>query len=849
MPNFFLPVATLPLGFEGPQISIDLVALVPPTGLDRHLTFICTGNFIGVVAVEGSTDNANWSVLTEFISGIDADDEPGPKLEFSPQITDNATVRFLRANVRGQIIEITKISVAGEQNCDCASSISENLINGGTALVVGEIVRLFGANLTVIRSKADIPANAAGTIGVTRDAIPAAATGAVINAGMATMLLDAALVPVVGDTLYISAVTAGRATNVPPVNAYAVGTIKDTSLYATTNTVVADFTVPASITSSTANEVAMWDINSSRFFLIDYDGGNDANVGFTDVFPIVPAGLAKKTFEGFKTIFPRLGNGRSAYIIIKNRAAGATYLKVDGVTAAPFNLSNTVGYNFLSITGSTDLTLSTTDFVRRGFITASAGPNGDGSFTVDVGPTTTTFPVVGGGLLADPGLVGFRIRFTSGAQINKIARINGNTAIVITTSDSLPGAPVAGDTFMIERAGVRFSTYVDNVICNGAGAPITAYGIATTVSMKLGSLGSGTCQYSYMEQLAVDGAAVTLNDGSQFVTVAYLRSASTVQFQCYNLFCVGTTLLHTVGESSFDSVKLGAGFTGFYNRPGTTVICQSLELIGGVGAARTGSEFGSSTIGNVKARLNGTLKIKGNIQVRCVDVNNCAGVPCFSFLSVGSVARLDEVVSSIGGNTDVVVDVTGSVGSTVELGTESGVTATATLGDIRLSGPAITSIAALATVGVRDNFGNNVIAAAGFSSLCALFSNQSGSALLVGNIVRSNGTTGQITKAKADTAVNATGVRAVAITPAASAANGYFAAAEELWIKFDGAPTINNMSYLSDVNSGQARDTPPTLAATNQKLRLGYIGKVSGTLGLVAWRPELVPITSDGVAP
>ncbi|MCI0556013.1 MAG: hypothetical protein L0287_34150, partial [Anaerolineae bacterium] len=99
--------------------SIDTWNLVPSTGLDSNLTFICEGNFIGVIAIEGSPDNSSWSVLTQFQSDIDADGNPGPDLGFEPKYVSNATVRYLRLKVNGRIIRSTSITVAAEQNCDC----------------------------------------------------------------------------------------------------------------------------------------------------------------------------------------------------------------------------------------------------------------------------------------------------------------------------------------------------------------------------------------------------------------------------------------------------------------------------------------------------------------------------------------------------------------------------------------------------------------------------------------------------------------------------------------------------------------------------------------------------------
>ena len=98
---------------------------------------------------------------------------------------------------------------------------------------------------------------------------------------------------------------------------------------------------------SNPGNVADWDLTLTRYFLVDYDGGDDANTGYVDAAAgatIVPTGLAKKTINaGLMDILPRTGNGRKCVVLVKNRAAGATYLDADGVTASDVDLSACTG--------------------------------------------------------------------------------------------------------------------------------------------------------------------------------------------------------------------------------------------------------------------------------------------------------------------------------------------------------------------------------------------------------------------------------------------------------------------------------------------------------------------------
>lgn len=126
-------------------------------------------------------------------------------------------------------------------------------INGsGSALVHGELVRTSAIN-TVTRAQADIPlhlvgfigANGSGTIGV-------GGSANIFTAGAAIdVLLEPGLTVSAGQTVYISAVVAGRGTNVAsvPGTITPVGTIRDTRAYARTGIVVVSLAIAAGIVS------------------------------------------------------------------------------------------------------------------------------------------------------------------------------------------------------------------------------------------------------------------------------------------------------------------------------------------------------------------------------------------------------------------------------------------------------------------------------------------------------------------------------------------------------------------------------------------------------------------------
>lgn len=170
--NNFLTVATLAAGSEGAQAAIDLISLVPPTGLERDLTFICHGNFTGEIVIQGSPTAAgdDFDVVTQFDAGISANGNPLEGTIEQITTTTNVVVRRLRAFVRGRILGPTSITVAGQQNCDCSSG------GGGTGATGPQ-----GAQ------------GAAGADGVTGATGPQGATGAGSAFGAASQMIQTSL--------------------------------------------------------------------------------------------------------------------------------------------------------------------------------------------------------------------------------------------------------------------------------------------------------------------------------------------------------------------------------------------------------------------------------------------------------------------------------------------------------------------------------------------------------------------------------------------------------------------------------------------------------------------------------
>jgi hypothetical protein len=152
---------------------------------------------------------------------------------------------------------------AGLLNPAGTLSPSEVVTNAAaTPLLAGEVVRING-DATVTRAQANTEANATGVVGVTLRGIPVGTPGRIVNSGYAFVLLEVGLTPVAGDPLWLSAATAGRATNVVPSIPLGLGVIKDASLYAATGGVLVDLSIAAtSLTDELVSGAPLGDANT-----------------------------------------------------------------------------------------------------------------------------------------------------------------------------------------------------------------------------------------------------------------------------------------------------------------------------------------------------------------------------------------------------------------------------------------------------------------------------------------------------------------------------------------------------------------------------------------------------------
>jgi hypothetical protein len=629
--------------------------------------------------------------------------------------------------------------------------------------------------------------------------------------------------------------------------------------------------------------VATWSASLVRYFLLDYDGGNDANIGYIDAAAgstLVPAGLAIKTFEQLFLIIAKLGAALPAVILVKNRAAGATYLQKDGITASDVDLSGLVGYASLDIRGSTDLTNSATDRVVAGAIQGDVGPGGGGVWTCAGGATTTVFSISAGALAAEPADIGMRVRFTGNVTAgltNVTAYISANTNTQITVGAAIT-APAAGDTFTIEIPGVRVNTLC---LASSPGARgitaramrLTAVGIAavrdSANSFVVG--GSGDTQVSFCETIGTANVTHAVIEAMQSLTVqkTYTDETNTARVVGFGLrvrgdFLISDVFMLTCTEFAAISTTATAAATrvqrvlsgqfgtlgGYIGRSTTYVQCgfapshpnnQVLLIGGGRNAAAIAMRCIGAQIFNACGVALAGIDVTGAGATGAITISNPTNVFSVNF----------DRISGSTGNTGVGLDLLGASRTQLFIGSGVVCTVTGTAGDVKLPSSVIMSYTALATgVGFRDTNFNQVVGSAvpKCGDVAQVFTNGDGTAHLLGELVRQSAA-GTVVRAQADTEAHATGALFVAVTDPATGSVGYYVplAGNMRLAAFDAAPTSLAIAYVSVTTAGRATTTIPPVSGTNQKRRLGFVVTVTGTNGITTGNTENIPVLADGL--
>lgn len=610
---------------------------------------------------------------------------------------------------------------------------------------------------------------------------------------------------------------------------------------------------------------ADWNLSIGRYFFVDPVNGNDSNEGWIDAAlgstftPANVAVVAIRTHARLREVLPAVGNNRTA-IVFYGAAVYGESMDWRGVG----------GYRQLLRRGSTDFTNSVSDRITAGFVTALAGLNGDGSFTVAAGSTVDLINISAGAFTAEPGILGFRIRFTgnvTAALANVSQPIYSNTGTSLVPEASIGTAPAVGDTFFIERPGVVFNSYypVDSV-SSSSNNLLTVNGAWPVVGIRVDSTVASSCIYGTKGRHAETMAGFEQTSSTSAISVNQSVLGGLVNVGVNYADEVNVTRAIGFGlrvEDQFQgqnplSVLIpsfygwnSAGGTHSFASPRAQIATTSGYIANGFGSTTNPFGPGTTSAQGGVARSLGPLNPTTR-PLRIVSPGSSAGIfinssnwllRSIAITNAGALPgiRLDgpckvvlQNVTGLTGNTDVGIDSTRALNSDIRVDDSLGTNSlSGTLGDMRITGPAITTYAGLALTNIVDNQRNNIVGAAGqVVDVCKLVVNDNGSALQVGQVVRGNGTTNEVESAVASSSA-AAHVSGVMVTPPANGANGYMVCAGTPYVLFDAAPTPGAIAYLDDGTTGTLSTTAPANA-----LQVGRVISGSGSTGRVTWHPQ-----------
>lgn len=625
---------------------------------------------------------------------------------------------------------------------------------------------------------------------------------------------------------------------------------------------------------------ADWPMATKRRYAVDYDLGIDTNIGYSDVSASAAFAAPIKTLTRLFQILPQTGAGRKVWIGIKKRAAGAVY-RNPGDTADDDVVLNQVGYRRIEFHATTDGSDDTIDRRLLGCQTVAAGPGPGGVWTCDVGGTTATFAISTGTLPAEfTTATGYRVRFlgniTAGLA-NISAGVHTHTTSSITTMEDLPFAPATGDQFLIEQPGVAVgNVYIGQVSAgvdseSSVSNSCVVAGVRTTGTTGFRLAGSNTTVHLTFCEAAGASVGFNANDMTclEIDDTMPLSDGTVVTRLGFGLKSLGANVAQDIGRldlinscaggiSPFLGVRSGTIYRSSVIPSGAVFTGCGVAAFAGLNALPNYPElhFGSAPSNATQRRARYTGLGGGYISINSctmsiggLDLTGSTVAGALNFTGSASRIRVEDVVGSSGN--------TGSGINIAQLEANSHDTLIAIAPTVTVSGAAgdiagwggNTSYASLILTGFTDNLNNRILSINVFGIPQGFATSLSGAAA-VGNIMRSTGSTYQVTKAQADTAAHATAVVGVSLTsPTVGNAITCFAA-PFLWVRMDSAATVGNICYLSEVNAGQGKSVPPTPNGVNVILRLGTIigaGTVSSVnYALVVWNTEKLPIVSDG---
>jgi hypothetical protein len=743
----------------------------------------------------------------------------------------------------------------------------DTLFAGVPLITVGEIVRVSGAR-TVSLAQANSSANLRGTLGVSQSG--RAGTGGpvvVVTAGRARIRCVTGLTLAAGDTLYVSASQAGAATNVKPANAFPVGTVEDSTGYATANPYVTGNIARVSELPSAAGVDFLFQTvaDMSTFDMTGQANGVVAEVAsLKRTFVYSPASTATLDPVNYTAVAASpagrwLDSGDSHLAwLIQNGAAWY-------IDAQAGNNENTGAVGFPIQTWA--------EFYKRthGLVM----PEGIGGITINfTGQAPDSDPTIIAILGTDQSL--FRY-----IQIN-CTRTSVLTGTVTAKTDFNASAGGGGQQANFTAAVADWTASLRRYVRFTTGA-----GAFKATAWIESDLGGGTAQISSPSSedgagSVVNEATIDIGDTWNVYTFAKLSGLYVTQPGMF-LWMVNPEFDNANGFVQFDvglspenGVQIYGGavrrqiygglnnvlFQNSYARmEGTSGPVDGFYQMGlydNAGGTSQQAFFGGSNFkryplfSGVSPFVVDSIATDGNTTQTISIIKSAAGNP---MLTVGGKTNLS--FSNVIGNGNLgkgIVFSRDTVGTTSYLKIES-INAVVAGNEVEMStadrsAPIIAKFVDVTITDIKDPAGNHFVGSAGeIVGSVAQFTNPGGSDIPVGRVVRANGTAAQAVQAQADSVADTGRVHGVTVTTVPAGGLGLMALPGGAVIEHDGAVVFTNASYLSTGTLGDATTTLPAAAGTNQKLRLGTpVRTITGNYALVSFRPEIVSVAADGAA-
>jgi hypothetical protein len=470
-------------------------------------------------------------------------------------------------------------------------------------------------------------------------------------------------------------------------------------------------------------------------------------------------------------VVPKFGNNATLLVLTKPRAAGATYKTVAGglVDQGLDWMNNLFGYQRILIRATSDFVNDLNDKITCGF--QIAGSTNTAGYSA--GATSTTFllaniltaagaaPALPAESSGNSAISAKRIRFSATtptvALRNAVSVVYANGTTSITPGDVLPAVPAfvsagdpGNDIFFIEEPALRigsFSHYLAGVV--GAGLNATAprfftlagFASVSTSSQFVSLAPGGEVSWSGIELSATNafspnvtnfgrldilrtyidelGVSIPLGVSMRTAGNSYMSAGKTLFHRSGGHLGANGSLLFNIDQFAFGEsslIRCGVSHDGGGGGPGQgegALSVTPLTLIGRVNVVafrakpmRITHDRGEADRGAIDLRASASATIEG------VDFANITH-PCIKLGTLGGKVEIDDLTSIDGGNTNVVVDISVARKTIVNYNDIASISATATLGDIRLSGGVIATFAGLDQTNYTDVGGNDVLGNAG----------------------------------------------------------------------------------------------------------------------------------------